>query len=343
MRALSGFAATRRRGVRALGAQAAWLTAVAAAAVALGPRGACAQAADGFPSRPITIVVPYAPGGSNDVFARLIAKGLGDAFKQPVVVENRPGASGNTGTAQVARAAPDGYTLVAVSSSFTTNAAIQPRLPFDAVRSFSPVAMMAKGPFIVTVNSGFPARTPRELIAELKAHPGRYNYATSGVGSSNQFATEMLKAMSGTYVVHVAYRGMGPAVTDLAGNQVQLLIGSGPSLMPHVRSGRIRAIGITSAAPSPIAPDLTPMASVIPGYDFELWWGLLAPAGTPPELVGRLNAEVNRVIGTPEVREFLLREGAVPTPMTPAQFGAVIASDIPRWQAIARRQSIQPE
>ena len=221
--------------------------------------------------------------------------------------------------------------------------AIQPRLPFDAVRSFSPVAMMARGPFIVTVNSDFPARTPKELIAELKARPGRYNYATSGVGSSNQFATEMLKAMSGTYVVHVAYRGMAPAVTDLAGNQVQLLIGSGPSLMPHVRSGRIRAIGITSARPSPIAPDLVPMASVVPGYDFELWWGLLAPAGTPPDVVSRLNAEVNKVITTPEFREFLLREGALPSPISAAQFAGVIAADIARWQAIARRQSIQPE
>ena len=302
-----------------------------------------APAQESYPSRALTIVVPYPPGGSNDVFARRVARSLGETLRQAVVIDNRPGASGNIGTALVAKAAPDGYTLVAVSSSMVTNAAVEPNLPFDAIRSFQPVAMLARGPFIAAVSNDVPVRNPAELLAWLKANPGRFNYASSGLGSSNQFATEMLKAASRTFVVHVPYRGMGPAVTDLVSGQVQLLLASGPSLLPQVRAGRVRAVGITSARPSPIAPDLVPLASVVPGYQFELWWGLLAPAGTPAAIVERLNAEVNRALNAPETRQFMLAEGALPAPQTAAQFAAVIAEDIPRWQKLARQQSITAE
>lgn len=305
--------------------------------------GSAAQAQDRFPSKPITIVVPYPPGGSNDVFARQVAKGLGDALQASVIVENRPGASGNLGTAAVARAEPDGHTLVAVSSSMVTNAAIQPNTPFDPVKDFSPVAMFARGPFIVAVSNDFPAGTPAELLARLRANPGKFNYASSGLGSSNQFATEMFKGMSNTFAVHVPYRGMGPAVTDLTGGQVQILFASGPSLLPHIRSGRVRAVGITSLEPSPIAPDLVPMSTAVPGYEFELWWGLLAPARTPAQIVNRLNAEVNKVISSPELKEFFLKEGALVNPSSPAQFAATIAADVPRWKAVARQQSIKVE
>jgi tripartite-type tricarboxylate transporter receptor subunit TctC len=312
-----------------------------AALCALG--ASSAQAQDAYPSKPITIVVPYAPGGSNDNFARVMAKGLTTALKQTVIVDNKPGASGNSGTAFVAKAAPDGYTLVAVSSSLVTNAAIQTKLPFDAAKDLAPVAMMAKGPFIVAVNTEFPARTPKELVAALKAAPGKYAYASSGIASTNQFATESLKALSKTFIVHVPYRGIGPATTDLIGNQVQMIISSGPSIMPHVRSGRIRALAVTSAKPSPIAPDLPAMASVVPGYEFEAWWGLLAPAGTPPDVVKRLNAEVNAIVATAEFKEFLLKEGALPFPVSPAEFAATIAADIPRWKKLAKQQNIIPE
>ncbi|MET0540801.1 MAG: tripartite tricarboxylate transporter substrate binding protein, partial [Variovorax sp.] len=250
-----------------------------------------------YPTKPITIVVPYPAGGSNDTFARQVAKELGDELKQPVIIDNRPGASGNTGTGQVAKAAPDGYTLVAVSSSMTTNAAVQQKLPFDPNKSFAPVAMFAKGPFIVAVNNDFPAKTPAELIAAIKAKPNQYNYASSGSGSVNQFGTELLKAQVGKLeITHIPYKGMGPAVTDLVGGQTQLLISSGPSLQPMVRAGKLRAVGITSLKPSPIAPDLTPMATAVPGYEFELWWGLLAPAGTPAEIVAKLNSAVNKAL-----------------------------------------------
>ena len=301
------------------------------------------HAQEPWPSKPITIVVPYAPGGSNDNFARFLGKGLGTALKQPVIVDNKPGASGNLGTAFVAKAPPDGYTLLVVSSSLVTNAAIQPKLSFDATKDLAPVAMIAKGPFIVAVNNDFPAKTPKELVSVLKAAPGKYSYASSGIASTNQFATEQLKALSGTNVVHVPYKGIGPATTDLIGNQVQLLISSGPSIMPFVKGGRMRAIAVTSAQPSPIAPELPPMATAVPGYNFEAWWGLLAPAGTPPAIVNRLNAEVNKVLATPEFKEFLLKEGALPDPMTPGQFAGVIAADIPRWKKLAEQQHIVPE
>lgn len=314
--------------------------ALAATAVASLVSGA-AFAQGGYPSKPITIVVPYPPGGSNDIFARIVAREIGEELKQAVVIDNRPGASGNTGTGIVAKSAPDGYTLVAVSSSMTTNAAVQAKLPFDAVKSFVPVAMFAQGPFIVAVNNAFPARTPQELIAAIRARPGKYNYASSGPGSVNQFGTELLKARAGNlYITHIPYRGMGPAVTDLIGDQTQLLISSGPSLLPMVRAGKVRAVGITSLKPSPIAPDLTPMSSAVPGYEFELWWGLLAPAGTPPAIVSQLNAAVNTILSKPEIKAAFLKEGAEARPVTPAQFAAIIGQDVERWKTLAKRQNI---
>ncbi len=312
-----------------------------ALAATLASAGAFAQTA--YPTRPISLVVPYPPGGSNDVFARRLVKGLGEVLGQTVVIENKPGAAGNIGTAFVAKAAPDGYTLAAISSSMTSNAAVQANLPFDPVKSFAPVAQIAKGPFIVAVNQEFPARTPAEFLAVIKRHPGKFNYASSGTGSSNQFATEAFKLLTGTFIVHVPYRGMGPAVTDLAGNQIQMLFASGPSLLPQIRSGKLRAIGITSLAKSPVAPELTPMSTVAPGYQFELWWGVLAPSGTPVEIVARLNAAINQVTGSPEMKQFFLNEGAEATPMTPAAFAAVIADDVPRWRMLARQQSITAE
>lgn len=302
---------------------------------------ALAAAEGAYPSKPITLIVPYPPGGSNDIFARIVAKEIGEELKQPVVIDNRPGASGNTGTGLAAKAAPDGYTLVAVSSSMTTNAAIQSKLPFDAVKSFAPVAMVAHGPFIVAVSNDFPAKTPQELIHTIRANPGKFNYASSGPGSVNQFGTELLKAQAGKLAItHVPYRGMGPAVTDLIGNQTQLLISSGPSLLPMVRAGKVRAVGITSLKPSPIAPDLVPMATAVPGYEFELWWGFLAPAGTPPAIVARLNAAVNQALAKPAVKEAILKEGAETTPGTPQKFAETIAADVTRWKALAKQQNI---
>lgn len=314
--------------------------------VAPGPCQAQTQATQTvpYPSRPITIVVPYPAGGSNDMFARQIAKEIGAALGQPVVIDNRPGASGNTGTGQVAKAAADGYTLVAVSSSMATNAAVQTKLPFDPLASFAPVALFAKGPLIVAVNNDFPAQTPAELIAAIQARPGQYNYASSGSGSVNQFAAELLRAqVAGLNIAHIPYKGMGPAVSELIGGQVQLLIASGPSLLPMVRAGKLRAIGITSLTPSPIAPDLTPVASAVSGYEFQVWWGLLAPAGTPPEVLAKVNRAVNQALEKPGTIASFLREGALATPLTPAAFGQFIAGDVQRWKALARQQNIRAD
>ena len=303
-----------------------------------------AFATDSYPSKTITVVVPYPPGGSNDVFARIMAKEMGTLLKQSIIIDNRPGASGTTGTAGVARSAPDGYTLVAVSSSMTTNAAVQPRLPFDPIKGLAPVAMFAEGPFIVAVNKDFPAKTPKELVAAIRAKPGTYNYASSGPGSVNQFGTELLKAQAGDLAItHVPYRGMGPAVTDLIGNQTQLLMSSGPSLLPMVRNGKLRAIGITSEKPSPIAPDLTPMATAVPGYSFSLWWGLLAPGGTPAPVIQKLNTAANTVLARPDIQALFLKEGAEVKPMSVEQFTEVVSKDIARWKVLAKKQNILPE
>lgn len=315
-------------------------TATAMAVTGFAPL-AQAQSAASYPTKPITMVVPYPPGGSNDSFARQIAKELGDALKQSVIVENRPGASGNTGTGQVAKAAADGYTLVAVSSSMTTNSAVQTKMPFDPVKSFAPVAMFARGPFVVAVNNDFAARTPAELISAVKANPGKFNYASSGTGSVNHFATELLRSMApGFDITHVPYKGQGPAVTDVVGNQVQLMISSGPSILPMVRNGKLRAIGITSLQSSPIAPELTPMATAVPGYEFDLWWGLLAPAGTPAPIVNQLNQAVNQILASAHIKANFLREGALTASLTPQQFGEVIQKDVERWKKLAKDRNI---
>ncbi len=321
------------------------LAAVAAALLACSAVPGVAMAADNaYPTKPITMIVPYPPGGSNDIFARHIAKELGDVLKQAVIVDNRPGASGNTGTGIVSKSAPDGYTLVAVSSSMTTNAAVQTKMPFDPVKDLAPVAMFAKGPMVVAVNNDFPASNPADLLKAVKAKPGIYNYATSGTGSVNHFATEYMRSMApGFDIVHVPYKGQGPAVTDVIGNQVQMLVSSGPSILPMVRSGKLKAVGITSLKPSPIAPELTPMATVIPGYEFDLWWGMLAPAGTPASVVNKLNAAVNQILAKPEIKDQFLREGALVTPLSPTQFGDVIKGDVERWKKLAKERNIQAD
>ena len=302
-----------------------------------------AHAEDKYPSKPITIIVPYPPGGSNDSFARVIGRKLSEALQQPVLIDNRPGAGGSIGTAMLAKAANDGYTLAVVSSSFVTNSAVQPNLPFDAVKSYSPVAMLATGPFVVAVRDGLAVKTMPELLALIRSQPGKLNYASSGPGSINQFATEIFKSAAGLDITHVPYRGMSPATMDLIGGHVDLLIASGPSLLPTVRSGKVRAIGITSMETSAIAADLAPVAKSVPGYSFELWWGVLAPAATPMNIVERLNAAINKILASTEMKEFFLREGAEPSIASPAQFASVIARDITLFQKIAKQASIKAD
>ncbi len=305
---------------------------------------ACAHAQGNYPSKPINIEVGSAPGGSNDTFARAIAKHLTDAWSQPVLVDNRPASQGLLANTYVAKAAPDGYTIVVLSTTFATSGAIMNTLQYDPLKSFAPVAMLAKGPLLVTVSNTTPFKSIGEVIAYAKANPGKLNYATSGVGSINNFATIIFAEAAGIQITHVPYKGMGPAVTDLIGGQTQLLIGSAPSIGAQVKAGKVRAIGVTSAQPSPVAPGLPTLEqSGVKNASAELWWGVLAPAGTPAPVVDKLNAELNRIIKGDDMKEFFLREGAEPAPVSPAEFGRLIASEIARFKRIAKAANIQPE
>ena len=317
-----------------------WLAGLVAATMLAAP--AVAQLK--YPSKPVTIVVPYPPGGSNDTFARELGKKLSDAWKIPVIVDNRPGAGGSIGAAAVSKAAPDGYTLCLLSSSFTTNAAIQPNLPFDPVNGFAPVGMVAKGPMILAVAQQVPAKTTLELFDYARRNPGKLNFASSGQGSTNHFATELLMEAAHIQMTHVPYKGMSPAVTDIIGGHVDVLIASAPSIYQQVKAGKVRGIGVTSQGPSTVVPDLAPIASMgVPNYSFELWWGVLAPHGTPAEIVEKVNADMNRILATPEMKEVFLREGAEPAVMTPAQFAKTIREEIEGWKRVAKRANIKPE
>jgi tripartite-type tricarboxylate transporter receptor subunit TctC len=317
-----------------------WIAALAAGLVLACP----AWAQQKFPSRQVTIVVPYPPGGSNDTFARELGKKLSDAWKVPVVVENKPGAGGSIGATAVSRAAPDGYTLCLLSSSFTTNAAIQPNLPFDPVNGFTPVGMVAKGPMLLTVSTRLPVKTTLELFDYARRNPGKLNYASSGLGSTNHFATELLMDAADIKMTHVPYKGMGPAVTDTIAGHVDVLVASAPSIYQHVKAGKVRGIGVTSKGASAVVPDLPPVASMgVPGYSFELWWGVLAPPKVPAEIVNRVNADMNRILDTPEMRAVFLREGAEPATMSPAQFANTIRDEIEGWKKVAKAADIRPE
>jgi len=317
---------------------------LAAVLVAVAMLAAPALAQQRYPSKPVTIVVPYPPGGSNDTFARELGKKLSDAWKIPVIIDNRPGAGGSIGAAAVSKAPPDGYTLCLLSSSFTTNAAIQPNLPFDPVKGFTAVGMVAKGPMLLTVGNHVPVKTTLELFDYARKNPGKLNFASSGQGSTNHFATELLMDAANIKMTHVPYKGMGPAVTDILGGHVDVLIASAPSIYQHVKAGKLRGIGVTSKGPSLVVPDLTPVASMgVPSYSFELWWGVLAPPGVPAEIVDKVNADMNRILGTPEMKEVFLREGAEPATMTPAQFARTIRDEIEGWKRVAKQADIKPE
>jgi len=297
-----------------------------------------------YPSKPINIVVGSAPGGSNDVFARAVGKRLTDAWGQPVIVDNKAAAQGLVANTYVAKAAPDGYTLVVLSSTFTTSAAIMTTLQYDPLKSFAPVAMLAKGPLLFTVANNTPYKSVAEVVAAAKAAPGKLNYATSGVGSINNFSTNLFMAAAGIKLTHIPYKGMGPAVTDLLGGQTEILIASAPSILAQVKAGKVRALAVTSPTRSPVAPDLPSLEQAgYKGASAELWWGVLAPAGTPPAVVDKLNAEINRIVQSVEMKEFFLREGAEPAPLKPAEFGKLIEAEIARWKKVAQAANIQPE
>ena len=303
--------------------------------------GAFAQT--GFPSRTVRILVPFPPGGSNDVLARAVGEKLAAPLGQSVVVDNRPGAGGVIGSELVAKSPPDGYTMLLVSSSFTIQPAMQADLPFDPATSFSPVSMIGSGPLLLVVHPSLPVKSVSDLIQFMRRRPGEFNAGTPGSGTINHLASEFLKSTGKLDFVHVHYRGASPALTELVGGQVHLLVSSLSAAMPLLRGGRVRALAVTSAERSPVLPDVPPIAAAVPGYSVDIWWGLVAPARTPPAIVQRLNTEVIRTLDTQDLKDRLAREGVSPAKVTPEQFARIITSEIARWRGLVAEAKIRSE
>ncbi len=300
------------------------------------PAIAVAQAGP-YPSKPITLVVGNAPGGSNDIFARAIGRRLQEALGQPVVVDNKPAGGGVIANTFVAKAPPDGYALAIVSSTFTTGAAIRTNLSYDAVKSFKPVAMLAKGPLLVTVPANSPFKTIGELVAYAKAHPTQLNYGTSGAGSINHFATELFSDAADIKLTHVPYKGSAPALTDLIGGQVQLMFDNLPSSLQFIRTGKLRALAVTSAARSTALPELPTLAEAgLPGFEASSWFGILAPAGTPKDIVAKINAAVGSWLASPEAKEKLLAQGAIAAGGSPDAFVKHIDAETAKWAKVVK-------
>jgi tripartite-type tricarboxylate transporter receptor subunit TctC len=302
-----------------------------------------AHAQDATWPRQTSLVVPFPPGASNDIFARILAQKLASRLGTTIVVDNKPGAGGAIGAAYVAKSAPTGATLMLTSSTFTGNAAVQPTLPFDPIAGFVPVAQLAKGPMILAVGLNSPFRSTAELLAAARAEKGKLNYGSSGIGSVNHLATELMSAMAQVEMTHVRYRGLANALTDMMGGQIQLIISSFPSILGLLKAGQVRGLAVTAAERSPFVPELPPIAETVPGYLAELWWGVFAPAGTPPAMVARLNTEIRAIITEPEMRERFAQEGALPTPIASDQFAAIVASDLAMWRKLAKERNITAE
>jgi tripartite-type tricarboxylate transporter receptor subunit TctC len=304
--------------------------------------GAAAASAQSYPAKPIRIVVPFPAGGNADIFARLYAQKLGEAWKQTPLVDNRAGAAGIIGTQFVARSPGDGYTLLfGTTGTHTTNPAVYAKLPYDPVKDFAPVSNFADSPFLLVVHPSVPANTLQGLVALAKARPGQLDYASFGTGSSAHLAGEMLRTMARINIVHVAYKGGPPAVNDLVGGHVALMFNSLPAVLPLVKAGRLRALGIASAKRSPTLPDLPTFAEAgFAGFEAGSWYGVLAPAGTPCEVIIRLHAETVRMLALAEVRQKLAAEGAEAIGNTPEEFAAQIQRDMTRWARVAREAKI---
>ena len=286
------------------------------------------------------IVVPFPPGGSNDVIARALAPQLAKRLGNNVIIENKAGAAGVIGSDAVAKAPPDGSQLLLTSSTFLTTAATQAKLPYDPLAALIPVAMVAEGPLLVAVPADKPIKSPADLVAAAKAKPGALNYGTAGVGSLAHLATELLNGAAGIQMTHVPYKGAGPALIDLAAGQIDVMISNYSSLVSQMKSGKVRAIAVTSPKPSPAFPDLPPLAAAVPGYSMDIWVTMFAPAGTPSPLVERLNREINEISASPELRTFLDPDGALPVALSPAAIGAKLRQDLAQLKKIAAERKI---
>ncbi len=287
-----------------------------------------------YPSRPIRWIVGYTPGGTTDVLARLLAEPLGKRLGQQVVVENRPGAGNNIGTELVVSAEPDGHTILLVNPANGINTSLYKKLTFNFVEDIAPVAGITRSPNIMEINPKVPAKTVAEFIAYCKANPGKVNMASSGVGTSVHMSGELFKAMTGVDMVHVPYRGAAPALTDLIAGNADVLFDNLPSSIGHVRAGALRALAVTTAERSPALPDVPTVAETVPGYEASAWFGIGAPKRTPPEIIARLNKEVNEILDDPAMVKRLAELGGTPLRMSPQEFGGVIVDETAKWKKV---------
>jgi tripartite-type tricarboxylate transporter receptor subunit TctC len=314
-----------------------------ALAAVLGSASAVAQS---YPSRPLRLVVPYPPGGPLDIMARAIGQKLSEAWSQPVVVDNRAGAGGNIGAELVAKSAADGYTLLmGAVATHAINPSLYAKLPYDPVKDFVPVALVAQVPNILVVNPAVPARTVKELIELARARPGYLNFGSGSTGSTGHLAGELFNTMAGVKMVHIPYKGGAPAMADLLAGQVQLMFDNLANALPNVKAGRLRALAVTTLARSPAMPELPTIAeSGLPGFDLTTWFGIMLPAGTPPGIVARLNAEIVRALNATDVRERLEKMGAeVPANNTPEHFAAFIRSEAAKYAQVVRDSGAKVE
>jgi tripartite-type tricarboxylate transporter receptor subunit TctC len=315
-----------------------------AAALAFALVAGLAQAQGDWPNKPIRMIVPYPPGGGTDVVARIVNEKLASELGQAIVIDNKGGAGGSVGTELASKAPPDGYTVLMTLSSHTINPKLYPKLAYDVERDFIPVSLAAMIPQIVVAHPSVPANTVAELVALLKANPGKYNYASVGIGSPGHVAGELFKLKTGVQMTHVPYKGGGPAVADTMGGQVQLLFVSMPAAWQHVKSGRLKAIAVTSGKRSVTAPDVpTIVEQGGPDVVVDSWYGVLVPAKTPQPVVAKLHAAMVKVLQMPEVRDKLFAQGAEATSSSPADFEAIIRDELKKWEYVIREAKITPE
>jgi tripartite-type tricarboxylate transporter receptor subunit TctC len=314
--------------------------AAAAAALPAVSRFAWAQS---YPSRPVRIIVGYAPGGGTDILARLVGQKLSERLGQPFIIENRPGAGSNIGTEAVVNAIPDGYTILLVPPPAAINATLYEKLNYNFIRDIAPVAGLIRVPNVLEVNPRLPAKSIPEFIAYAKANPDKISMASSGIGGSVHLSGELFKMMTGVNMVHVPYRGDAPAVTDLIGGQVQVMFGSMPASIEHIRSGKLRALGVTTAVRSETLPDIPTVGDYVPGYEASGWWGTGVPKNTPVEIVDKLNKEINAALIEPRIKTRLADLGGTPLAGSPADFGKLIAEETEKWGKVIRAANIKAE
>lgn len=297
-----------------------------------------------YPAKPVRLVVPYPPGGSNDILSRITAQAMTPGLGQQVLVDNRGGAGGMIGADHVAKSAPDGYTLVNVQASFTANAALRAKMAYDPMGDFAYIGMMARGPLLAVVHPSLPVKNVKELIALARARPGQINYGSTGTGGHNHMATELFARMAAIRIVHVPYKGVAPALTDLMGGHTQMVMTSLPSAMAQVQAGRLKAIAVGSEKRSSFMPGMPTISeSGVPGYFAEFWWGIAAPSRTPNDIVNRLATELTRALQSPDLKQRFSTEGAEPSVMSREQFTKFVANEIQRWRKVALEAGIKAE